>query len=338
MKRTYDLSQLDWQLAGFVPEQWRFDKLGDITTAAFSDVPAVAAPVPGSVQEALRAAGIIPDWNVGLDARQCEWVENRQWVYQVKLPAKWLKNTGQVRLRCAGLDYSGWIYVNGHEVGAFRGSFVPHTFDLTPHLRARNNLLQIIFDVPPRWLGQFGYTSRITEWKPRFNYTWDWTSRLVQIGIWDAITLEAIDGAEIESLRCVTDVDPVTGLGSVRVIAAASDGAGCSVEVDIEDAADMLSAQRFVFSTNPPRQVEDSGALQSATPGVPNWFGPANLDVRLTDLPTELWQPNGQGSQPLYTVRCRLIGPDGHVCDEQTADGRLQARRVARLRGRARRG
>ena len=57
------------------------------------------------------------------------------------------------RLHCQGLDYNGWIYVNGHEVNAFRGSFVPHTFDLTPHLRTHKNLLQIIFDLSPRWLG-----------------------------------------------------------------------------------------------------------------------------------------------------------------------------------------
>ncbi len=123
--------------------------------------------------------------------------------------------------------------------------------------------------MPPRWLGQFGYTSRITEWKPRFNYTWDWTSRLVQIGIWDAITLEAIDGAEIESLRCVTDVDPVTGLGSVRVTAAASDGAGCSVEVDIEDAADVLSANG---SSSPPTRLDKSRT--------PAHYNPLRLECR----------------------------------------------------------
>ena len=189
-----------------MPEQWRFDKLGDIAASAFSDIPAIPATVPGSVQAALREAGIIPDWNVGLDARQCEWVENRQWVYQVKLPAKWLKNSGQVRLRCAGLDYSGWIYVNGHEVGVFRGSFVPHTFDLTPHLRARNNLLQIIFDVPPRWLGAI----RLHLPDHRVE-----AALQLHLGLDLAAWCRSASGmrsrwkrsmaAEIESLRCVTD-------------------------------------------------------------------------------------------------------------------------------------
>ena len=318
MKNTFDLAQLQWQLAGFVPEQWRFSNLGDITASAYSDLPAVAAPVPGSVQEALRRAGVIPDWNIGLDARRSEWVENRQWVYQAKLPAKWLKGAGQVRLRCEGLDYNGWIYVNGHEAGAFCGAFTPHVFDLTPHLRSRNNILQIIFDVPPRWLGQFGRTSQITAWKPRFNYTWDWTSRLVQIGIWDAIVLETSAGALFESLRCVANVDAVTGLGSVRVIGAAHGAGAWEAEVSIETVTGGLHTQRYLLPAETPRQVEESGGAASDAPGTPNLSGHFNLDIRLTDLPILLWQPNGLGRQPRYTVRCRLLDAGGKIHDEQT--------------------
>jgi beta-mannosidase len=321
MKITHNLSQLHWQLAGFVPEQWRFSNLGDIAASAFSDVPALPARVPGSVQEALRVAGVIPDWNNGLDARQCEWVESRQWVFQAKLPAKWVKNARQLHLRCDGLDYAGWVYVNGHEAGAFRGAFTPHVFNLTPHLRRRGNLLQIIFDVPPRWLGQFGRTSQMTDWKPRFNYTWDWTARLVQIGIWDAITLEASDDPVFESLRCVTEVDAATGLGSVRVIAAVSDDARCSVEVTIEDAAGRDLTPRPAVpllsgGLRPPSRPEELPVHAPDAGHRP--AGSEKLDILLTNLPIELWQPNGLGHQPLYTVRCRLIGPEGRVYDAQT--------------------
>ena len=40
----------------------------------------------------------------------------------------------------------------------------------------------------------------MTEWKPRFYYTWDWTSRLVQVGIWDRLTLE-VGASGIRELR-----------------------------------------------------------------------------------------------------------------------------------------
>ncbi len=120
------------------------------------------------------------------------------------------------RLNCLGLDYRGRIIVNGLEVGEFRGSHVPCVFNLTPCIRNENNVLRIVFELPPRWLGQFGYTSKMTEWKPRFNYTWDWVPRLVQIGIWDTISLEATDGDEILSLGCTTDLDAATSTGSAR--------------------------------------------------------------------------------------------------------------------------
>ena len=110
-----------------------------------------------------------------------------------------------MRLRALGLDYSGWVLVNGKMVGTFVGTFVPHIFDITQDLRERDNVLQIVFDTPPRWLGQIGYTSQMTEWKARFNYFWDWTSRLVQLGIWNDLLLEVTDGEELLALQVVAD-------------------------------------------------------------------------------------------------------------------------------------
>ncbi|HEY3319093.1 MAG TPA: glycoside hydrolase family 2 TIM barrel-domain containing protein [Planctomycetota bacterium] len=207
MKKTHNLSELQWQLTGFIPFQWQF---GDILRSGrplHGDVPTVPARVPGSVQAALRDAGLLPDWNIGLSSRACEWVEHRHWMFHAPLPSAWLTKGHTCRLRCLGLDSSGWVLVNGTQIGRFENSFLPHVFDLTPALTDSENTLQIIFDCPPRWLGQFGYTSQMTEWKPRFNYTWDWTCRLVQIGIWDAISLQVTDGVEIQNASCVTTGD-----------------------------------------------------------------------------------------------------------------------------------
>jgi beta-mannosidase len=205
LKTTYDLGELAWCVAGFQPHAWRFESEMTLETTTRAEVPALPARVPGSVQQALLDAGRLPDWNIGLNAEQCEWVENRHWVYETVLPDAWLTEGATVRLRCWGLDGNGSMWLNGRELAAFDNSFVPHVADLTPHLRASDNRLQIIFECPPRWLGQFGYTSRMTEWKPRYNYHWDWTARLVQIGIWDAIMLEVVEGPEIQALSVTTD-------------------------------------------------------------------------------------------------------------------------------------
>jgi beta-mannosidase len=294
MKTVYDLSELDWKVAGFTPYGWDFAGRKDILTVPDADVPPVPALVPGSVQMALLKAGVIKDWNLGLNSRLCEWVENRQWVYQAALPDQWFAAGGRVRLRCLGLDYGGEVRLNGKPVGEFVGTFTPHVFDLTPHLAESGNLLQISFLPPPRWLGQFGYTSRMKEWKPRFNYTWDWTSRLVQVGIWDDIAIEVTDGCEIRELRCTTDFDSKAKRGMLRVWGSAAAGQGSAVRIALLNGHEEIRTEQV------------AAAEFSHTP------------IAWTDLAVKPWWPNGAGRQVLYTVSCKLLDGDGRTIDEQS--------------------
>lgn len=290
MRRRHDLAGLSWTLTGWTPFLWRVHRALETGKAGGADSPPIPAPVPGSVQQALRTAGYLPNWNVGLRARECEWVENRHWIYAATLPDHWLASGHQLRLRCLGLDYSGWLLVNGQEVGPFRGTFCPHVFDLTPFLHDQGNTLQIVFDLPPRWLGQFGYTSAITEWKPRFNYTWDWMPRLLQTGIWDAIELEVGDGWAIEDLACTATLDDA-GRGSLQVRAVVPAGA----RVHLSVAPAHSSAGPLREETYPADHLQAGIA----------WDG----------LAVEPWWPNGAGPQPLYTLRCRLLDPTGAEVD-----------------------
>ncbi len=302
MKIVKDLAQLDWVLAGLTPNHGQFRRLEDIRTMPGLEVLPVRGHVPGSVQGSLRAAGLLPDWNIGLNGRACEWVEHRQWLYQATLPDAWLATGQRVTLRCEGLDYSGWVLLNGVEVGAFQGSFVPHTFDLTPNLQPGENRLQILFDLPPRWLGMYNRTSQIREWKPRFYYTWDWQPRFVQTGIWDAVTLEISDGYEFAGLVCTTDVDIASGTGSLRIEGRASkptQADDCQIEVTLYATDDV---------THPIVQTMLSAADFSRNPLT--WEG----------LPVRLWWPNGAGShgdRPLYALRCRMVDAAGQIHDEQ---------------------
>jgi len=295
MKRTYDLSQLSWTVEGYTPNLWLFEwrhGVGFGSNARCIDVPPVPAQVPGSVQGALREAGVLPDWNIGVNARQCEWVENRHWMFRARIPDAWLDSSAQFRLECQGLDYAGWVFVNGKEVGAFKGTHVSHTFDLTAHLKPADNELEIVFDLPPRWLGQFGYTSQMTEWKTRFNYTWDWCPRLLQVGIWDSIALVAVKESEIRSFHCETDVDLAHGTGMLEC-SGEVEGDNCRLRVKLERNKTLL------------RQGE---------------FTPAEFaqGIVWSDLPVELWWPNLEGEQPLYDVTCVLVDAEGQQQDRQT--------------------
>ena len=290
MMTRYDLSTLEWRLSGWIPELWRLQKTAELGLAPGAEVPAIAASVPGSVQEALRRAGIIPDWNVGRNARLCEWVENRQWIYEAAIPDSWLVKGMKHRLRCEGLDYKGWILLNGKEVGEFRGSHVPHVIDLSPHIKESGNAVQIVFDTPPRWLGQFGRTSRIKDWKVRFNYMWDWTIRLVQIGIWDELRLEVTDDMAIREVDCHADVDLSDSTGSLVVKGWIESGQG-SVGVSLARGGEVVRATELNATV----------------------FNLSGVDWKR--LPVNLWWPNSQGGQPLYQLTVTLLDADRREID-----------------------
>jgi beta-mannosidase len=290
MKNQYDLAQLDWTLSGWTPYLWQFQP--SLESGASPDaLVSVPAKVPGSVQHALRTAGLLPDWNVGLNARACEWVENRQWLYETTLPDAWLEKGKGYQLSCQGLDYRGWVYLNGRLAGSFCGTHIPHTFDLTPYLVDHHNVLRIAFDLPPRWLGQFGYTSQMREWKVRFNYTWDWQPRLVQIGIWDKIEIVATDGLEITSLRCTTDVDVASTKGQLSAQGRLVAPPGAKIRAALTHGGATIRQEELPASVF------------------------AGAGVQWEALPVELWWPNLEGGQPLYDFEISLLDAGGKEID-----------------------
>ncbi|MEN6521426.1 MAG: glycoside hydrolase family 2 TIM barrel-domain containing protein [Armatimonadota bacterium] len=291
MKRVHDLSQLDWKLTGWVPELWRTTASEQLTNGSSAEITAVPAKVPGSVQYSLREAGVIPDWNIGLNYRLCEWVENRHWIYEAQLPDAWIEPGKMFILNCQGLDYCGEVYLNGKLVSGFCGTHVPHVFDLTEHLEPSGNVLRIFFDLSPRWLGQFGCTSKMDKWKPRFNYFWDWTARLVQIGIWDDISLEVTDGEKIDSFRCWTETDAAAQKGKVVALGKVTAGTGATVKISI-----ARDGKTVAEKSVPAASFNEAGMTLDASP-------------------VELWWPNLAGEQPLYELKLQLLDGSGKEID-----------------------
>jgi beta-mannosidase len=303
MTQRHDLAALSWQLSGLTPESWHVGRSMEIDINLPPEVPTIPARVPGSVQGALRAADVLPDWNVAMNHRLCDWVENRDWVFETQLPDDWCRGR-RVVLRCDGLDGPGYVALNNELVGSFDSAFRPWSFDLTQMLAATDNRLQIVFEPPARWLGQVGRTSQMTTWKPRFNYTWDWCPRLVQIGIWDAIALEVSDGPTLASLRVVPDGDAASQTGTLRVAAEVQAGDGCHLELTLRDAEEGWTVGTWTLS---PDELGGDGK-------------------RFDGLDVSLWWPNGEGAQPLYELTCRLLDRDGRCHD--TAVRRVGFRHV----------
>ncbi len=262
-------------------------ELDEEQNAEFNDVPVT---VPGSVQLALKNAGIIPDWNYMGNARSCEWVENRHWMFSTIVPSKAIIGEN-FELVCEGLDYSGWIVWDGKIIGEFSGANRLHRFAL-PILKERGeHSLAIIFDLPPRWLGQFGYTSKYSVGKSRFYYTWDWMPRIVQTGITGLVKLRAIPESALKISELTIDADPEESTGSICLQGEISgERSGDGITVTLYDGSDIIQQQSYAC-----------GCLSEG--------------ITIDNFAVELWLPNGCGDRKLYFLEI-VLERDGGVIDQ----------------------
>lgn len=299
MKQILNLARLKWTLRGWHAWNWQLALARETGVKLLPVAGPIPVRVPGSVQGALRDAGVIPDWNVATHSLAAEWVENRHWTFETKLPAKRCCLPGRKQLVCDGLDGAGAIRCGDAEVGQFTSAFVPHRFELATAIadylahnpRARSVPLVIAFTDLPRNLGQVNFTSRIRDEKPRFNYVWDWMPRLVQIGIWDGLRLEVCEGSEISSLRMFTEFNAQTRRGTVRVFAKSNGVTGTRWRVSLWDKGRKFAA------------IEAPASCQQ-------W--------KLTVDNINPWWPTQTGKQPLYDVRVELLDRRESVLEIQT--------------------
>lgn len=289
----YVVSQLGWKLWGYRPESWKMDFDFIELNGPKAEYGSIPVKVPGSVQKTLKDTGLIPDWNIGNNCSTIEWIENRHWIFCTEIPDTWLSQEGVLILHCLGLDGNGVIMVNGEEAGKFNNTFIPYRFNITPFLKDNNNTLAVVFECPPAYLGQIGYTSRIKHWKPRFYYGWDWIPRIVQIGIFDDILLEILDDdhSAIEYINVTTDTDKIKEIGILRVSAEITPNA---IQGKARIQLIKPSKEALFDETFPAIQLRE---------GI-TWN---NLNIRR-------WWPNGSGDQPLYRLLCTLYDADGTVC------------------------
>lgn len=290
--KTFDASSLDWKLWGFRPNSWRMNFDFNNFTGSWAEYPNVPFTMPGSVQMALKNAGILPDWNIGINNTACEWVDNRHWIIVTRIPDTWLpKDNEQFSINCDGIDYRGVLMVNGKEAGQFSNTFLEHSFNLKPFLKPSNNTIAFVFESQPQNLAQIGWTSKITEWKPRFNYGWDWIPRIVQIGIFEKVTIKSYkeDQAEIQNLQILTDADKTTDKGELKI------------KGDFNKAALFHGQIKVLLSDFDGKTVFTEQLPAKELVGQKIW---KNLKIKR-------WWPNGFGKQNLYKLQVSLLDEAG---------------------------
>src|SRR5437588_7786269 len=196
----------DWQLYHLLPNEWRWRKVWEQEPP---EAPArrIKAVVPGHVQQDLLDAGLLPHPYEGLNSRLWEWTSERDWIYTKEFTPPLELAGGTIRLRFEGVDHTAHVFLNGEPLGEHAGTLVPFEFDVTTRLRlGEPNRLLVVVERAPDEAGQIGWTSRVRLWKPRFAYGWDWCTRLVPLGIWDSVSLEATGAARLVDVAIHTNL------------------------------------------------------------------------------------------------------------------------------------
>lgn len=309
------LSNLNWEVKGYwpyVPEKEKSMETGQTLHGVTGWMP---ARLPGGVHSDLYRAGMLENPYFGLNSLACEWVENRWWMYRVSFPGVFngrdlTKET--VTLLCKGLDYDADLFFNDEKIAEHRdGMFVPLEVELTGKLRADNRLV-VIFRGIPREMGQIGYTSRTSTQKSRFNYKWDFSTHLVNIGFWQDVVLKVGETVCLQDDFLRSAYDGNTGLlrFSAKVV---------KKEGREENAAGLLRLKvsgpvyRNLSGISALEHKKENGIVISGEyPVQPDEKVSAELEIQKPAL----WYPNGAGEQPLYEVTAQYV-ENGCVCWEK---------------------
>lgn len=270
MKR-YDM--FDWNIAPHYPYvPFRANNAEtDIPNSAI--LPPIHATVPGSIYKDLERAGIIEDPYFEMNSLKAQWVANHWWYYESKVELHPCGN--RLELVLEGIDTIAHIYVNGQKVGESDNMYVPFVVDITSLARDGQNTVGVVIENAPDEMGQIGYTSRTYTQKARFQYKWDWCTRLIGMGLYRPAYIREYECARLGDWY----FKPVGLDGDAELyLSWHGDFSGCHVKVSLGD-----------FTATLP--INANGCAKTA------------LHVNHV----KLWYPVDAGEQALYDLTIDLI-------------------------------
>ena len=255
------------------------------------------AVVPGAVHLDLCKAGVLSEPTLGLNVLAARWVEETLWHYRRTFKVPKLAADERAWLVLEGLDLAASIYLNGHAVAQHENAFYPCQVDVTEHLVAGENILIVaiesgLFHAKDRCANGLSISidNQLTKrpWlrKPQFSHGWDWSPRLLNVGIHGPVRLEIVRAARVEqfALRGDLSVDLQTGTITAVVSVTGLREKPLSGELSL-----------YVHETR-----------QRTRASVQIGRGANRLQTDVVVVSPSLWWPVGHGNQPRYTVTANL--------------------------------
>jgi beta-mannosidase len=261
----------------------------------------LAATVPGEIHLDLMAAGLLEEPATGLNCLAARWVEETQWYYRRTFDAPALAPGERAFLVFNTLDLAATVYLNDKEAGHHANAFYPCVLDVTDLLVADENVLVVaieagLFSVADRQGSGYGMAPDSTmnkrNWlrKTQSSFGWDWSTRLLNVGIYGDVTLEICAGVRVAQSVVLAEMSPdlSTGFVTGRVI--------------VQGLTDATQHGTLTVTVEAPHPAAHIQAVQEVAIGP----GENRLDLRVPVEAPALWWPVGHGEQPLYTVTVSL--------------------------------
>lgn len=224
-----------WTVQGFYPAP--YDNIGvmDEFISTNSVTPEITAAVPGSIYKDLTNAEIIADPFFGRNSMLCEWVENRWWRYSTRFSSDIFNKPNSRKVLCFdGVDNRAQVWLNGKKIASFEGANRPVEFDITA-LIDKENILNVVIESEKTENGQFVKTSVLNTQKPRYYYKWDFSLRLVNIGIYRDVYIREYETARILNCKIADNLKgDKARLFAEATVYALKDSA-CDVEICLND-------------------------------------------------------------------------------------------------------
>ncbi len=312
----HEADDLEWTLEAFHPWVPLLGRGMETGARPVSLIGVIPARVPGSVHGDLYRAGLIENPYRDQASIHCEWIENRWWMYRttIQSPVKRSRiENGRLELVFPGLDCDADIYADGKCVASSGNMFVPVCIDLTDCLLHQDSVeLAVLFRGVPDEMGQIGKTSLTRTQKARFNYKWDFSTRLINIGIWKPPYWQERRAAALEQIHSQTDYDSVSGQGTISISA----NMQFNGEKPSDAAAEVRVVQPDGRRNSYPLSISRSGQVygQIVLPDARPWF------------------PHNMGEQPLYELQISLFA-GGERVDRQIVNTGIRRLRYQRNPG-----
>ncbi|MBL7926697.1 MAG: hypothetical protein JNK61_07275 [Bacteroidia bacterium] len=260
--------------------------------------PWMPAHVPGNVHTDLFQAGIISSlYNSGDDIKNY-WIETKNWEYQsvFEVSNKLLQQT-HIDLHCKGLDTYAKIFINDIEVATSSNMFLPCITNIKNFVKPGSNTIRILFESPVTKVKsnaiKYGKlpmdndtsATQVFTRKAAYHYGWDFTPRMVTMGIWQPVFIDAWTSVNINEVALKT-----LKINSKRA----------RLEATIVMEAPCDEWVQIIIKDYNNQEIEVSKMMVKSS-------GNDVVKVPVIIENPVLWQTNGLGKQKCYNVDVEVI-------------------------------